>query len=353
MTWLYFLRGTVILLMIDVWWFSEMVCIMMVYVMFATTSQKPSAILTYYRRITWPTSRCLQNYDMTFVDSQYDKAEISDHLKYLDQINGDSVNKICSQNSVGRSACSMISETSNPTIRSGLDYVSMTCCTDDKSVDKKENISILAWNINGLSQDKSNDAILGLLLKRHDIISLNETWAANNNEYQLEGFTYYNYPSKSKHLKSKRESGGLGIFIRHDIHKGVSLWSHTDNIVAWIILKKTFFGFRNDVYLANIYIVPEGSTYLKHDEFNLLYEEILNVADNSEVLLCGDYNARTGVKLEFDVHFSGCNGDLNDLLPPDDGGVYYMIESMHRNRRLLINTGLSYLICVNQLACWS
>ena len=81
-----------------------------------------------------------------------------------------------------------------------------------------------------------------LRVKRHDI-SLNETWAANNNEYQFEGFTYYNYPSKSKHLKSKRESGGLGIFIRHDIHKGVSLWSHTDNIVAWIILKKTVLWF--------------------------------------------------------------------------------------------------------------
>ena len=112
------------------------------------------------------------------------------------------------------------------------------------------------------------------------------------------------------------------------------MWSHTDDIIAWIIRKKSFFGFRNDVYLANIYIVPEGSTYLKQNEFNLLYEDILKVPDNSEVLLCGDYNARTGVKLEFDVHFSGCNGDLNDLLPPDDGGVYYMIENMHRNGRL-------------------
>ena len=79
-------------------------------------------------------------------------------------------------------------------------------------------------------------------------------------------------------------------------------------IIAWIILKKSFFGSHNDVYLANIHIVPDGSTYLKHDEFDLLYEEMLKVPDNSEVLLCGDYNARAGVKLEFDVHFSGCNG---------------------------------------------
>ena len=113
----------------------------------------------------------------------------------------------------------------------------MTCRTDDEKVDKKDNISILAWNINGLSQDKLSDAILGLLLKRHDIILLTETWASDNDEYQLEGFTYYNYPRKSKHLKSKRESGGLGIFIRHGIHEGVSLWSHTDDIIAWIILK--------------------------------------------------------------------------------------------------------------------
>ena len=37
------LHGTVILLMIYVWWFSKMVCIMMVYVMFVMTCQKPSA----------------------------------------------------------------------------------------------------------------------------------------------------------------------------------------------------------------------------------------------------------------------------------------------------------------------
>ena len=70
-----------------------MVCIMIVYVIVCHDMPKALCELAHYRRITWPMSRGLQNYDKTIVDSQYDKAEISDHLKYLDQINGDSVKK--------------------------------------------------------------------------------------------------------------------------------------------------------------------------------------------------------------------------------------------------------------------
>ena len=139
---------------------------------------------------------------------------------------------------------------------------------------------------------------------------------------------YYNYPRKSKHLKSKREFGGLGIFIHHGIQEGILKWSHTDDNIAWIILKKSFFGLENDIYLANIYKVPEGSTYLKHDEFNLLYQQILKVPDESEIALCGDYNARTGILPDIDFHADGSNAGLNELLPQDDLDIYDLINEM-------------------------
>ena len=193
---------------------------------------------------------------------------------------------------------------------------------------KYKPINIICWNINGLSQEKLNDALLGVFLKNYDVILLNETWASDVDDYILDGFVYHNYPRKCKHSKSKRESGGLGIFVNRDIQDGVIRWAHTDDIIAWIILKKSFFGFEKDIYLGTVYIVPEGSTYLKYDEFNLLYQQILKVPDDSEIALCGDFNARTGITPDFDLHFNGSNAGLNQFLPPDDLGVYHLINEM-------------------------
>ena len=148
--------------------------------------------------------------------------------------------------------------------------------------------------------------------------------------------TYVNgYPRKSKLLKSKRESRGLGIFIQHGIQEGILKWSHTDDIIAWIILTKSSFGLENDIYLANINIIPEGSTYLKHGEFILLYQQILKVPDESQIALCGDYNARTGILPDFDFHADGSNAGLNQLLPHDDLGNYDLIKKCSTEMYLL------------------
>ena len=121
-------------------------------------------------------------------------------------------------------------------------------------------------------------------------------------------------------IQSQREN--------RDIQDGVIRWAHTDDIIAWIILKKSFFGFEKDIYLGSVYIVPEGSTYLKYDKFNLLYQQILKVPDDSDIALCGDFNARTGITPDFSLHFNGSNAGLNQLLPPDDFGVYQLINEM-------------------------
>ena len=126
-------------------------------------------------------------------------------------------------------------------------------------------VNIISWNVNGLTQDKLNKDILGSLFKDYDIILLSETWASDQDDYTLEGFKYHNYPRNYKHHAAKRESGGLGVFIRNEIQHGVSMWTHTGDVIAWLILKKSFFGFESEIYLANIYIVPEGSTYIRYD----------------------------------------------------------------------------------------
>ena len=159
-------------------------------------------------------------------------------------------------------------------------------------------VNIICWNMNGLTQDKLNKDVLGSFLEDYDMISLCETCASEQDDVTLEGFMYYNYPRIYKHHAAKRNSGGLGLFIRNELQNGVTIWTNTDDVTAWIILKKSFFGFEN-IYLANVYLAPEGSTYLKYNEFSLLYDQILKVPDGCGILLCGDYNARTGAMPDF------------------------------------------------------
>ena len=141
-------------------------------------------------------------------------------------------------------------------------------------------VNIISWNINGLTPDKLNKNVLGSFLEDYDIILLCEIWASEQDDFTLEGFMYYNYPRKYKHHAAKRNSGGLGLFIRNELQNGVTIWTNTDDVIALIILKRSFFGFENDIYLAYVEIVPEGSTYLKYDEFSLLYDQILKVPDD-------------------------------------------------------------------------
>ena len=107
-----------------------------------------------------------------------------------------------------------------------------------------ESLRILFWNVNGLTQDKLHDDILGKLFKEYDIVLLSETWANEQDYFGLSGFNYLNYPRKYSHPNCKRNSGGLEIFIKTSLANGISEWCHTDDVVAWVILDKSVFGLR-------------------------------------------------------------------------------------------------------------
>ena len=115
-------------------------------------------------------------------------------------------------------------------------------------------VNILFWNIHGLSQDKLSDNILGSMLKGYDMILLSETWASDHDKFVLEGYEYHNYSRKYRYINSTRHSGGLGVFIRQTIRGGIDIWCHNEDVVAWYILRKSFFGLKKDVYLGNVYM---------------------------------------------------------------------------------------------------
>ena len=197
-----------------------------------------------------------------------------------------------------------------------------------------EPLRILFWNVNGLTQDKLHDDILGKLFKEYDIILLSETWANELGYFGLSGFNYLNYPRKYSHPNCKRNSGGLGIFIKTSLANGISAWCHTDDVVAWVILDKSVFGFKNNLYLCCVYIFPENSTYLKHNEYDILFNDMAKIPSDCEILLCGDCNARTNVAADHDRSVCGSDGDFEILIPNRISESCQTISAMHEMGKL-------------------
>ena len=52
------------------------------------------------------------------------------------------------------------------------------------------------------------------------------------------------------------------------------------------------------------------------------------------VMLCGDFNARTGEVPDFVTHFGGSNGDLDNLLPPEENQTSSALDYLRDNGML-------------------
>ena len=182
-------------------------------------------------------------------------------------------------------------------------------------------LNICSWNINGPTQTNLSDDVLGKFLTKFDIILLSETWSSEGDNFELCGYTFYNYPRQLRNQKAKRGSGGLGIFVWNDIANVVTCVKYTKDIIAWIKLDKDYFGLETETYIANIYCVPAGSTYPIDDPFDILLHDLSQLPGPWQILVCGDYNTRTGTVNDYMIHdISGSNGDLERLLLPNDIG---------------------------------
>ena len=177
-------------------------------------------------------------------------------------------------------------------------------------------LRLIAWNINGLTHCKLLDDILGKFLSKYDIILLCETWTSDQEDIALDGFEFYNFSRPSRHCNAKRNSGGLGVFIRNHIKNHVKFVKKHEDVIVWFKLEKEYFNLPKDIYLGNVYIVPEGSSYLNDDVFHLIKQDIAKFSSDAQVLICGDYNARTGVASDslVDTVYGNDNG-LNEIIP--------------------------------------
>ena len=128
----------------------------------------------------------------------------------------------------------------------------------------------------------------------------------------------YNLYRKYRHKKAKHNSGGIVIYCRDDISRGVSIVKNVHNSLVWIKFDKYYFKISEDVLLCAVYIWPENSPIVRLfdcDLFENLQNDITYFENKGKVILSGDFNARTACKNDFIVCDCTFKTDINEYVP--------------------------------------
>ena len=132
---------------------------------------------------------------------------------------------------------------------------------------------------------------------------LAETHVGYNDPIHFLDFNYF--PVCRPKSKNGRHFGGLGILYKPHLKPGLKFLPIKNTNYQWVVLKKDFFNISKDIYTCVVYNPPaqspisiaienEGKTLL-----DLLAEDIAEFGDSGDIVLCGDFNARTGKDLDY------------------------------------------------------
>ena len=151
----------------------------------------------------------------------------------------------------------------------------------------------------GLTTEKQENNDFNELINKKDFIILSDTWTSANSAVDYSNYCKIHCYRKYIHKRAKRGSGGIIIYYRESMEKGVKLIKKSVDGVVWVKLDKAFFGFERDIYMCCVYIPPEGSPMhglLCEDIFESIYSDIIHFKDYGNVMLLGDWNCRTANK---------------------------------------------------------
>ena len=173
-----------------------------------------------------------------------------------------------------------------------------------KHNNKKSNLNILSFNVEGLASELDDPSFLDMLYK-HDICLLNETWKADDSKIGLPGMWDFSV-IRPKSRNAMRHSGGVSVLCKEDIRDGIKVAQSSEGFV-WLKLDSTFFGLPEDIYLCAAYIPPEYTTRLvnaRTDYFRDLTESLAKFSAKGQIVISGDLNARIGfneIEKDFDI----------------------------------------------------
>ena len=130
------------------------------------------------------------------------------------------------------------------------------------------------------------------VINKHDIFAIVETHATHNAELNICNFKHF---IKCRDKSGKRTFGGLSVYVNQKLSEGISYVPTENKNAIWCKLDKTFFNFQKDIYLGTVYLSP--SNFERSNSVDLIGElevEMLHFLQKGDIIVQGDFNARTG-----------------------------------------------------------
>ena len=175
-------------------------------------------------------------------------------------------------------------------------------------------LNIGFWNVHGLNDQKLDDEDFQSCVNSFDIIGFAETLGESPGN-----LPEYISPFVIKAKKRKRRgrpSGGIAVYCKPNISKSISILQKS-SFSIWLKLEKSTFGLSKPIFLCFCYIKP----YISKDESELIFTklqtEILKFKEQGEILVCGDFNARTSGLSDF-IQNDEINVNINECPVPSD-----------------------------------
>jgi exonuclease III len=175
-------------------------------------------------------------------------------------------------------------------------------------------LSILSWNVHGLSKEKQQSADFVNTIANSDICFLYESWTNSNSNILLNGYNSHNFYRKFKNRKARRNSGGIILLYKDHLKDGIKIVKNHHDTIIWIKLDHIFFNIVEDVYLCGAYIWGEESpanNFVNIDLFDTIEQDISVFNSLGCVVLCGDLNSRVGNKCDF-IPYDCINNAFDD-----------------------------------------
>ena len=188
-------------------------------------------------------------------------------------------------------------------------------------------IKIGALNCQGIKEKFETPEFLEIV-QSCLVFGVCETWLKKGeNTIKVEDYNFYPYSRKTEKGSNR---GGVGLFIKNEFKKWIKvLYDISNEYCIWCKLKKDFFKFKEDMYIAMIYIPPQDSSREKRiqtDHFKNILATYASL-DSEHVLLMGDMNARTN-NYEDVILYPGEND--NNLTPQDN---FFLQKKFLRNNQ--------------------
>ena len=134
-----------------------------------------------------------------------------------------------------------------------------------------------------------------------DVIIATETWTAPGADApDLAGYKTFSCYRVSQSSQG-RPNGGTACFIRLPLSRYVSVWRVAcDASLLWVKLDKSL-GLHHDLILCAAYVAPRHSSLYEREVSIDTFEQLLcdDTQVLGDVLLAGDFNARTGQGADF------------------------------------------------------